>query len=670
MSKRKREDDVDIKRTRAATTFKSAWLKEIVETETVESKIVQRVELGTIFDLSVDHGVICKVCAEAKASGEFATGKTWDMWKLDYLKRHITQKIHSDAIAKLQRTRARAGIDSLLKESEDDRQMRIEMNDRQRSKGEQVKILIDNVLLALSMNASMLSVMDIHDHMSKYLKLPDGWRSKNYAFEFVECIDSVVKDMCMHEIRESQFHTLIVDESTDISVTKMLIIYIKYRPAGTKCHRTVFAGMVKLTSCDSRSIFHAIKEFYVTNNLDFQKMVMFTSDGASVMLGRRNGVAALIRAEVPHLIEQHCVAHREDLGIDDAWEKVSLMKKIETLLRTVYTVFSRSSVKKSEFKELANVADEDVVSFRPLNEVRWMSRHFAVKALMKNYIILIEYFEKQVKEDNDPIAKYCLQELRNPQVHVALTVLSDVLAELADLCTVFQRSLISTIEAVQFAKAKISKLKSQYLEGNDVHWSDAVKTLMSATGYEDTDTAAILRFIERVCLHLEERFPEGELGDWVAFDHQAIQNQNNFDFGKTELSKLAAKYEHLLAPEKIHGNLQSEYNDFKFILKEKLQSGSLKTFADVTCFALTEEKFSTVATFVDICGTFQASSADAERGFSLMNNIKTKLRNRLEIAHLDMIMRIKFYVTSGHTVDLDQVYKVWKINKNRREHTV
>lgn len=341
----------------------------------MESKVVQGVELSQIFSFSEDEGgvVTCKFCAEAKASGDFATGKTWDVWKLDYLKRHITQKIHLDSLAKLRRTKAGTGINFLLTESDDVRQKRIEVNDRQRSKGEQVKILIDNVLLATSMNASMLSVVDIHNHMAKYLALPEGWRSKNYAFEFVESIDSVVKDICMEEIRESAFHTLIVDESTDISVTKMLIIYIKYRPVGTKCHQTVFAGMVKLTACDSRSIFSAIKGFYMQNSLDFQKMVMFTSDGASVMLRKRNGVAALIRSEVPHLTEQHCVSHREDLGIDDAWGKVSLMKQIETLIRTVYTVFSRSSVKKSAFEELANVADEGVVSFRPLNEVRWMS---------------------------------------------------------------------------------------------------------------------------------------------------------------------------------------------------------------------------------------------------------------------------------------------------------
>src|SRR6218665_4139820 len=84
------------------------------------------------------------------------------------------------------------------------------------------------------------------------------------------------------------------------------------------------------------------------NDLDLQKIVMFTSDGASVMLGKHSGVSAQlhVRREISHLLEQHCVAHREDLGIDDAWKHVSLMKDVETLLRTVYTVFSRSSVKK------------------------------------------------------------------------------------------------------------------------------------------------------------------------------------------------------------------------------------------------------------------------------------------------------------------------------------
>ncbi|ESO11975.1 hypothetical protein HELRODRAFT_62972, partial [Helobdella robusta] len=62
-----------------------------------------------------------------------------------------------------------------------------------------------------------------------------------------------------------------------------------------------------------------------------------------------------------------------------------------------------------------------------------------------------------------------------------------------------------------------------------------------------------------------------------------------------------------------------------------------------------------------------ASSADAENGFSLMNSIKTKSRNRLEINHLDMLIRIKFYLLSEHQVDIDEVYQFWITSKCRRE---
>ena len=104
-----------------------------------------------------------------------------------------------------------------------------------------------------------------------------------------------------------------LDENNDIRSTKMLVLYIKYcRPTADDCSlmtKTVFAGIVPLARCYSHSILEKIKKFYTTNNIDIQKMVMFTSDGATVMLGKRNGVAKLLKNFVPHIIEQHCVAH-------------------------------------------------------------------------------------------------------------------------------------------------------------------------------------------------------------------------------------------------------------------------------------------------------------------------------------------------------------------------
>ena len=212
--------------------------------------------------------------------------------------------------------------------------------ERKKANSEEIKILIDNVLLAVKMNISLLSVQDINEHMTKYVKIPDSWRSKNYAFTFLEIINFIVKKEIIEEIRRADFHTLTVDESTDISTTKCLILYFKFRCKNSNQYKTIFGGIIKLKTCDSYSIQSEIYKFYADNNIDLQKMVMFTSDGASVMLGKTNGVAAKFKEKLPHLVQQHCVEHREDLGICDTWKEIKLMKDIEIAMRNIYTLFS------------------------------------------------------------------------------------------------------------------------------------------------------------------------------------------------------------------------------------------------------------------------------------------------------------------------------------------
>ena len=71
------------------------------------------------------------------------------------------------------------------------------------------------------------------------------------------------------------YHTLAVDENTDISVNKYLILYFKYRPVNSNEYRTSFGRMLQLEACDATSVVTAVKEFYKKHKLDQSKMVMF-----------------------------------------------------------------------------------------------------------------------------------------------------------------------------------------------------------------------------------------------------------------------------------------------------------------------------------------------------------------------------------------------------------
>ena len=60
--------------------------------------------------------------------------------------------------------------------------------------------------------------------------------------------------------------------------------------------------------------------------------VMLTSKGTSVKLGRWNRLAAFLKHTVPHLSEQHCVAHNEAL--------VSLISNIKVKSRIDLTILT------------------------------------------------------------------------------------------------------------------------------------------------------------------------------------------------------------------------------------------------------------------------------------------------------------------------------------------
>ena len=109
----------------------------------------------------------------------------------------------------------------------------------------------------------------------------------------MESINVVIIQEIIEEIASANFHTLTVDKSTDISISKCLILYFKYRVSFD--YKTTFGGIIQLKSCDASSIVTTVEEFYKKYRLELHKMVMFTSDVTAVMLGRRNGVAAKLK---------------------------------------------------------------------------------------------------------------------------------------------------------------------------------------------------------------------------------------------------------------------------------------------------------------------------------------------------------------------------------------
>ena len=84
---------------------------------------------------------------------------------------------------------------------------------------------------------------------------------------------------------------------------------------------------------------------------------------------------------------------------------------------------------------------------------------------------------------------------------------------------------------------------------------------------------------DQLCDHLKARFAADQQKLWSVFDSAALKNWT-YDFGVTEIKKLSIKYKDL------NGILNDDltikqYNDFKFLMSEKLKSDTIASLPEI-----------------------------------------------------------------------------------------
>jgi hypothetical protein len=110
--------------------------------------------------------------------------------------------------------------------------------------------------------------------------------------EILFCISSVVQKKVLDRVRDSRFFGIMIDESTDISVTGHLVVFASFVEEGLSL--CVFLGLLHIEEREKNAyiIFETLTKSMKEWGLDFDKCVGFGSDGASTMIGKQNGVAA------------------------------------------------------------------------------------------------------------------------------------------------------------------------------------------------------------------------------------------------------------------------------------------------------------------------------------------------------------------------------------------
>ena len=89
----------------------------------------------------------------------------------------------------------------------------------------------------------------------------------------------------------------------------------------------------KIIACTHFSVSTGLSQVGLPNWKE--KVVGFGLEGASVMVGSRNGVVALLKADVPYLTDIHCLAHKLELGVLSALKDNPDISQVRDVLQGI-----------------------------------------------------------------------------------------------------------------------------------------------------------------------------------------------------------------------------------------------------------------------------------------------------------------------------------------------
>ena len=155
--------------------------------------------------------------------------------------------------------------------------------------------------------------------------------------EFIYYIASSTRKKLMKDILKSPYVNLLLDGSTDISVTVSVIVHMRYITEETVAESNVGVEELRNKTADGYiTALNSLSERLGINLFGKGKVVGLATDGARTMLGCHGGVAAKLTKDIPHLVVIHCVAHRLQLAVLDSLKAVPFMQEVEKTLRGLY----------------------------------------------------------------------------------------------------------------------------------------------------------------------------------------------------------------------------------------------------------------------------------------------------------------------------------------------
>lgn len=485
-------------------------------------------------------------------------------------------------------------------------------------------------------------------------------------------IKRVIAPTLKEELKENihgKRYVVMIDESTDVSIQKLLCITISYvHDSGVQY---AFLGLFPVLETNAQSLYETLERGLEDFGLKIEDCIGFASDGASVMVGNNNSVWTRIKEKAPNCTQLKCICHSLALCIQHAFNK--LPSNLGFLLKEIPNWFAHSDLRRQDFIKLFETMNtehdsEQVVTqpkpFSKVSTTRWLVRGKVLYNLLLNWEELILYFtsaEIHAQQDCKFKARLLKEMMLDPVNKLLFHFAIPVVQEFERVNSLFQSAKMDPLVLNKELFLLYSSLKAR------IFHDDGSKKELRSCDYgckfetecekyiqnvkEDKQAAEIRindtifrchSMLEEAFLQVEKRLPPSikVFEGLKALNPQQVLNQVK----RASFKDLPSKF---LMDDNLSA-IEEQYRRIYLVdwtVEPAFKNAAIPTDAELFWKGVKQTQgFKELADYALTCLVTPTSNASIERIFSLVTSTKTKFRNRMSPSTLDAIIRIKTHL--------------------------
>ena len=540
-------------------------------------------------------------------------------------------------------------------------------------------------------------------------------RSAGSLREMFLTIGQAVEDDILKGLKTASHYGLMVDEVTDISVLEQMVTFIQFYDKIEEQVKVAFLSVDNLledfdsanSEAISSMILNTLKEF----ELPTEKKASFVSDGASVMIGKNNGVAVRLKRNAnSKMINIHCICHRLALACTDTLGDISYIKQVQLWLLQLWRLFENSPKKlavylktqlqmKSVMLSSEKSREKAAKRLKKACQTRWLSFNESVQAIILDYPSVLQSLT-QLK-DEDAAASGLLTKMNTFKFLSVVYILSEVLPHLAILSKSFQRGVIDFSQispCIENTKDRLDalidnstpqkRLISDLQDGGRLQLLGVSNINASPNNLAEMSNT-LTKYVESLKVNIDRRFEESLpiLTAAQIFDPLKLPARCHPAFklyGQRQISTLAEHFAPENEKESMTEELSAECGKLKYDMLnwkgdilESQQSSSVdcEPIPPVTwCLQKLmqlEAFYPQMSKIADILLSLPVSNAWPERGASAIKRLKTRLRSSIRNDMLQALMQVSVNGQETTTEKAKSVIKtavtMWLKKKPRRK---